>query len=281
MECNGKCDSCKVKDQCSDTKKFFIQQENKIKERMSKIKYKIAILSGKGGVGKSTVSTNLAVALAKRGKKVGLLDADIHGPNVPKILGLEGYPEVREGEIIPLEKYGVKVISMANLLPDEKTPIIWRGPKVSGAIRQFLADVNWGELDYLIIDTPPGTGDVQLTIMQSIPLDGAIIVTTPEELSVLDVRKSISMAKMLKVPILGIIENMSGFVCPKCGELTYIFGVGGGEKAAKEFGVDFLGRIPIDIKAREAQDKGVPMVLMDCRAKEEFEKIVDKIIEKL
>nr|WP_232156321.1 Mrp/NBP35 family ATP-binding protein [Methanocaldococcus infernus] len=248
---------------------------------MSKIKYKIAILSGKGGVGKSTVSTNLAVALAKRGKKVGLLDADIHGPNVPKILGLEGYPEVREGEIIPLEKYGVKVISMANLLPDEKTPIIWRGPKVSGAIRQFLADVNWGELDYLIIDTPPGTGDVQLTIMQSIPLDGAIIVTTPEELSVLDVRKSISMAKMLKVPILGIIENMSGFVCPKCGELTYIFGVGGGEKAAKEFGVDFLGRIPIDIKAREAQDKGVPMVLMDCRAKEEFEKIIDKIIEKL
>ncbi|ADG12791.1 ATPase-like, ParA/MinD [Methanocaldococcus infernus ME] len=281
MECNGKCDSCKIKDQCPDTKKFFIQQENKIKERMSKIKYKIAILSGKGGVGKSTVSTNLAVALAKRGKKVGLLDADIHGPNVPKILGLEGYPEVREGEIIPLEKYGVKVISMANLLPDEKTPIIWRGPKVSGAIRQFLADVNWGELDYLIIDTPPGTGDVQLTIMQSIPLDGAIIVTTPEELSVLDVRKSISMAKMLKVPILGIIENMSGFVCPKCGELTYIFGVGGGEKAAKEFGVDFLGRIPIDIKAREAQDKGVPMVLMDCRAKEEFEKIIDKIIEKL
>ncbi|WP_456472811.1 Mrp/NBP35 family ATP-binding protein [Methanocaldococcus sp.] len=281
MECDGRCESCKLKNNCPDTKKLIAMQNAKIRERLNKIKYKIAILSGKGGVGKSTVSANLAVALAKKGKKVGLLDADIHGPNIPKILGIEGYPEVKDGEILPLEKHGVKVISIANLLPDDKTPVIWRGPKVSGAIRQFLSDVNWGELDYLIIDTPPGTGDVQLTIMQTIPLDGAIIVTTPEEIAILDVKKSITMANKLNIPILGIIENMSGFVCPKCGEITYIFGKGGGEKAAEEFGVEFLGRIPIDVKAREAQDKGIPMVLMDCQAKKEFEKIVEKIINKL
>lgn len=281
MECDGKCDSCSLKDKCPDTKKLLAMQNAKIKERMSKIKHKIAILSGKGGVGKSTVTVNLAAALAQRGKKVGILDADIHGPNIPKMLGLDGDVLVGENGIIPLQKGNIKVMSISFLLPDEKTPVIWRGPKVSGAIRQFLADVDWGELDYLLIDTPPGTGDVQLTIMQSLPLDGAIIVTTPEEISLLDVKKSISMCNMLNIPIIGIIENMSGFVCPKCGEIVYIFGKGGGEKAAKEFNIEFLGRIPLDVKAREAAEKGIPMVEIDCKAKEEFLKIVDKIIEKV
>ncbi len=278
MECNKKCDTCNLKNNCPD---LLTMQNNKIKERMSKIKYKIAVLSGKGGVGKSTVTVNLAAALAKKGFKVGVLDADIHGPNIPKMLGIEGEPMVGKNGIIPIEKGNIKVMSISYLLPDEKTPVIWRGPKVSGAIRQFLADVDWGELDFLLIDTPPGTGDVQLTIMQSIPLDGAIIVTAPEEISLMDVKKSITMANMLNVLILGIIENMSGFICPECGKLVYIFGKGAGEKASKEFGIDFLGRIPLDIKAREAHEKGIPMVEIDCKAKEEFLKIVDKILKKL
>ncbi len=283
-ECNGNCDNCPSKNTCPDTKKLLAQQDAKIRENMSKIKHKIVILSGKGGVGKSTVTVNLAAALNLMGKKVGVLDADIHGPNIPKMLGVENVqPMAGPAGIFPIiTKDGIKTMSIGYLLPDDKTPVIWRGPKVSGAIRQFLADVVWGELDYLLIDTPPGTGDEQLTIMQSIPdIDGAIIVTTPEEVSLLDVKKSITMAKMLNIPIIGIIENMSGFVCPYCNKVVDIFGKGGGEKAAKEFGVEFLGRIPLDIKAREASDKGIPMVLLDCKASEEFKKIVKRIVEKV
>ncbi|ENN96441.1 ParA/MinD-like ATPase [Methanocaldococcus villosus KIN24-T80] len=269
MECDRK-----------DAKKLLEQQNAKIRERMSKIKHKIAILSGKGGVGKSTVTANLAVGLSLLNKKVGVLDGDIHGPNIPKILGANGEPMVAGDAILPIEVSGIKTISISYLLPDEATPVIWRGPRVSGAIRQFLADVAWGELDYLLIDTPPGTGDVQLTIMQSIPnIDGAIIVTTPDEISLLDVKKSISMCKMLNIPIIGIIENMSGFVCPYCNKEIDIFGKGAGEKIAKELGLRFLGRIPLDAKAREAQEKGKPMVLIDCRAGEAFKEIVNKIVE--
>ncbi|EHP89624.1 Mrp/NBP35 family ATP-binding protein [Methanotorris formicicus] len=283
-ECDGKCDTCSLKNTCPDTKKIMEQQNAKIRENMKKIKHKIVILSGKGGVGKSTVTVNLASALNMVGKKVGVLDADIHGPNVPKMFGVEGLqPMASPAGIFPITTpQGIKTISIEYFLPNGNTPVIWRGPRVSGAIRQFLSDVVWGELDYLLIDTPPGTGDEQLTIMQSIPdIDGAIVVTTPEDVAVLDVKKSIAMTKMLNVPILGVIENMSGFVCPHCNKIVDVFGRGGGENAAKEFDVEFLGRVPLDIKAREASDKGIPMVMLDCKASEEFKKIVNKIIEKV
>ncbi|UXM85321.1 Mrp/NBP35 family ATP-binding protein [Methanococcus aeolicus] len=283
-ECDGKCDSCSSADSCSDTKKAMEMQNAKIKENMGKIKHKIAILSGKGGVGKSTVTINLAAALSAMGKKVGVLDGDIHGPNVPKMLGVEHMQPIgNENGIYPITSPDdIKVISISYFLPDSKTPVIWRGPKISGAIRQFLSDVVWGELDYLLIDTPPGTGDIQLTILQSIPdIDGVITVTTPEDVAVLDASKSITMANTMNIPIIGVIENMGGFVCPHCDKVVDIFGKGGGEKAAKELDVNFLGRIPLDVKAREASDKGVPMVSMDCTASEEFKKIVEKIVEKV
>lgn len=279
-DCNGKCNTCSSSNDCSDTKKMMEMQNAKIKENMDKIKYKIAILSGKGGVGKSTTTVNLAVALSKLGKKVGILDGDIHGPNIPKMLGVEHMQPIgSEKGIFPVTtSEGIKVISISYFLPDSKTPVIWRGAKISGAVRQFLSDVIWGELDYLLIDTPPGTGDIQLTILQSIPnIDGVIIVTTPEEVAVLDASKSITMANTMNIPIIGLIENMGGFVCPHCNKVVDIFGKGGGEKAAKELNINFLGRIPLDVKAREASDKGIPMVLMDCKASEEFYKIVDNI----
>lgn len=283
-ECDGKCESCPSNTSCSDTKKAIEMQNAKIRENMGKIKHKIAILSGKGGVGKSTVTVNLAATLSAMGKKVGILDGDIHGPNIPKMLGVENIqPLADEKGIYPITTPGgIKTMSISYFLPNKDTPVIWRGPKISGAVRQFLSDVVWGELDYLLIDTPPGTGDIQITIMQSIPdIDGVIIVTTPEEVAVLDARKSIMMAKATNIPIIGIIENMGGFVCPHCNKVVDIFGKGGGEKASKELGVEFLGRIPLDIKAREASDKGIPMVSLDCTATEEFKKIVEKIVKKI
>ncbi len=283
-DCNGKCESCSSSSSCSDAKKLMAMQNAKIKENMSKIKHKIGILSGKGGVGKSTVTVNLAASLSEMGKKVGIIDGDIHGPNIPKMLGVEDVqPFADENGIYPITTpEGIKVISIDYFLPDKNTPVIWRGPKISGAVRQFLSDVIWGDLDYLLIDTPPGTGDIQLTILQSIPdIDGCIIVTTPEDVAVLDARKSVGMAKLMNVPIIGLIENMSGFVCPHCNNVVDIFGKGGGEKAAKELGIDFLGRIPLDIKAREASDKGIPMVKLECKSAEEFKKIVSKIVDKV
>ncbi len=224
------------------------------------VKNVIAVASGKGGVGKSTVSVNLAVALAQAGASVGLLDADITGPNVPQMLGVDGQPAASaNNKITPLERHGVKVISIQFFVP-EGQPIIWRGPLVGGAIQQFLRDVEWGELDYLIVDLPPGTSDAQLTLAQSVPLSGAVLVTTPQGVSISDVRKAMSMFARMSVPVIGIIENMTGFACPHCGEVTEIFGRGGGEEFAREAGIEYLGGVPIDVTVRQGGDVGVPAV---------------------
>ena len=224
------------------------------------VKNVIAVGSGKGGVGKSTVSVNLAVALAQAGAKVGLLDADITGPNVPMMLGVEGQPKASENnKITPLERHGVKCISIQFFVP-EGQPIVWRGPLVGGAIQQFLRDVEWGDLDYLVVDLPPGTSDAQLTLAQSVPLGGAVLVTTPQEVALSDVGKALAMFKKVSVPILGLVENMTGFACPHCGEVTEIFGRGGGERFCQTHGLDFLGGVPLDITVRQGGDVGVPAV---------------------
>lgn len=224
------------------------------------VKSIVAVASGKGGVGKSTVATNLALALASDGSSVGLMDADIYGPSIPLMLGINKPPSVTpERKLIPLERYGLKLVSMGFLTNDE-SPIIWRGPMVHGIVQQFLSDVLWGELDYLIIDLPPGTGDAQLTLTQVAPLSGAVIVTTPQDVALLDARKGLKMFEQVNVRVLGIVENMSTFVCPHCGKQTDIFSTGGGEQCAKELGVPFLGRIPIDPAIRECGDTGKPIV---------------------
>ena len=220
----------------------------------------LAVASGKGGVGKSTVSTNLAVSLALDGARVGLLDADITGPNIPLMMGLEGAPAAStDGKIAPLERYGVKVISIQFFVPQGQ-PIVWRGPLVGGAIQQFLRDVDWGELDYLVIDLPPGTSDAQLTLAQSVPISGAVLVTTPQDVALLDVDKALAMFRRLSVPVIGLVENMSAFICPHCGEATEIFGRGGGERFCREHELEFLGAIPLDIKVRQGADAGIPAV---------------------
>ncbi len=227
------------------------------------VKNTIAVASGKGGVGKSTVAVNLAVALAKDGAKVGLLDADIYGPSIPLMFGIEDKPKLYQdpqtGKIIPLENFGVKIISIGFMV-EEKTPVIWRGPMASGAVKQFMTDVDWGELDYLIFDMPPGTGDIQLTLTQTIPLTGVVIVTTPQDVSLIDARKGLKMFSRVNVPVLGIVENMSYFVAPDTGKEYDIFGRGGGAKLAQESDVPFLGGIPIDPRIREGGDKGKPIV---------------------
>jgi ATP-binding protein involved in chromosome partitioning len=224
------------------------------------VKNIIAVASGKGGVGKSTVSANLAVALALEGASVGLLDADITGPNIPLMLGVEGAPVASaEGKITPLERYGVKVISIQFFVP-EGQPIVWRGPLVGGAIQQFLRDVDWGELDYLVIDLPPGTSDAQLTLAQAVPISGALLVTTPQDVAVLDVAKALAMFRRMSVPVMGIVENMNAFVCPHCGEATEIFGRGGGERFAQRNELEYFGGIPLDVKLRQGGDVGVPAV---------------------
>jgi ATP-binding protein involved in chromosome partitioning len=224
------------------------------------VKNVVAVASGKGGVGKSTVSVNLAVALAKSGATVGLLDADITGPNIPMMMGISGQPTSSpNNKILPLERHGVKVISIQFFVP-EGQPIVWRGPLVGGAIQQFLRDVEWGELDYLVIDLPPGTSDAQLTLAQSVPISGAVLVTTPQEVALSDVAKALSMFKRMSVPVIGLVENMSAFVCPHCGEAVEIFGRGGGERFAQEHGLDFLGKVPLDITVRQGGDVGVPAV---------------------
>jgi ATP-binding protein involved in chromosome partitioning len=224
------------------------------------VKNVIAVASGKGGVGKSTISVNLAVSLAQAGASVGLLDADITGPNIPMMLGVQGQPVASaNNKITPLERHGVKCISIQFFVP-EGQPIVWRGPLVGGAIQQFLRDVEWGELDYLVIDLPPGTSDAQLTLAQAVPLGGAVLVTTPQEVSLADVTKALAMFKRLSVPILGVVENMTAFICPHCGEATEIFGRGGGERFAAEHGIDFLGGVPLDITVRQGGDVGVPAV---------------------
>ena len=226
------------------------------------VKNIIAVSSGKGGVGKSTVAVNLAVSLALDGAKVGLMDADVYGPNVPLMLGAaHRQPEAINGKIVPLEAHGVKMISMANLAPPDK-PMILRGPMLHGIVRQFLSDVSWGELDYLIVDMPPGTGDVQLSLAQLVPVQGAVLVTTPQIVSLADVRRALKMFETVSIPMLGVIENMSYFIPPDMPEKRYdIFGAGGGSEFADEMGVPFLGEVPLGIEVRESGDKGVPVVV--------------------
>jgi ATP-binding protein involved in chromosome partitioning len=224
------------------------------------VKNVIAVASGKGGVGKSTISVNLAVALAKAGATVGLLDADITGPNIPMMMGIDGQPTASENnKIVPLERHGVKAISIQFFVP-EGQPIVWRGPLIGGAISQFLRDVEWGELDYLVVDLPPGTSDAQLTLAQAVPISGTVLVTTPQEVALSDVSKALSMLRRLNVPIIGLVENMSSFVCPHCGDVTEIFGRGGGERFAEQHGLEFLGKVPLDVTVRQGGDAGVPAV---------------------
>jgi ATP-binding protein involved in chromosome partitioning len=220
----------------------------------------IAVGAGKGGVGKSTTAVNLAVALQRKGARVGLMDADVYGPNTPQMLGIEGGPEVSEAKhMIPPEAFGIKVISMGMLVPADQ-PIIWRGPMLHGAVQQFMRDVEWGELDYLVVDLPPGTGDVSLSMAQSVPVAGAVVVTTPQGVSVSDVRKAVAMFRQLNIPVLGVVENMSYFVCGHCQERTEIFGHGGGAKMAEDMGIPMLGQIPIDTRVRSGGDEGRPIV---------------------
>jgi ATP-binding protein involved in chromosome partitioning len=242
------------------------EQEQWLKTKMSKIKHKIAIISGKGGVGKSTVTVNLAAAFALQGHtdKVGVLDADIHGPCVPKMLGLKGQKLISgtDGTLFPVTGWqGIKVVSMDFLLPNDEAPVIWRGPLKMRIIQQFLSDIAWGELDFLFVDLPPGTGDEPLSVVQLIPdLDGVIIVTMPSEVSQAVVKKAITFAKQLGVPVIGVIENMSGFVCPECGATLDIFKTGGGKQVAEELSVPYLGKIPIDPVVCVGSDSGTPFV---------------------
>jgi Mrp family chromosome partitioning ATPase len=261
-------------------------EQQEIAERMRHIKHKIIILSGKGGVGKTTVAINLATALAWQGHTVGILDADIHGPDVPKMLGLEGSRMIGgdkglEPVIGPLN---ILTVSMEFLLQSADTPIIWRGPLKMRVISEFLSKVNWGTLDYLIIDLPPGTGDESLSIMQLLPdLDGVIIVTTPQEVALLDSRKAASMVRQMNIPILGLIENMSGFHCPHCDEITNIFGKGGGKNAAKELNIFFLGDLPFDHRVMLLSDEGKPFIVTESKTPvaQAFQKVVERLLTRL
>ena len=243
------------------------------------VKHVIAVSSGKGGVGKSTVASNLACAFALTGAKVGLLDADLYGPNIPMMMGSTTGPEQKDGKIVPVESYGVKLISMAYLVPED-APLVWRGPMAHQYLQAFFRDVLWGELDYLLIDLPPGTGDIQLSLSQMVPLAGTITVTTPQEVALYDVRKGMAMFQKVNVPLLGIVENMSHFICGHCGERTEIFSYGGGERAAEKLGVPFLGRIPIDPAIRSGGDTGHPIVVADPASPQAaaIQDIVQKII---
>ena len=226
------------------------------------VKNVIAVGAGKGGVGKSTVAVNLALALSRYGGRVGLMDADVYGPNIPIMLGIKTQLETDGKKIVPAEKYGIPVVSMGFLTQDE-TPIIWRGPMLHGVVQQFFREVRWEELDYLIVDMPPGTGDVALSLSQTVPVSGAVVVTTPQTVSVADSRRAVAMYKKLNVPTLGLVENMSHFVCPTCQEESDLFGKGGGEAAASEMAVPFLGRIPIYQPIREGGDNGRPIVVAE------------------
>ncbi len=225
------------------------------------IKAIVAVASGKGGVGKSTITTNLALGLATLGLKIGILDADIYGPSQPRMLGIGGRPSSPDGKTLsPLENYGIKCMSMGFLVPED-SPMIWRGPMVSSALQQMLRDVAWGELDMLLVDMPPGTGDAQLSMSQQVPLAGAVIVSTPQDIALLDARKGLNMFRKVDVPVLGIIENMSLFVCPNCGHESHIFSHGGARLEAEKLGVEFLGEVPLDIEIRETSDSGQPIVV--------------------
>ena len=247
------------------------------------VKAIVAVASGKGGVGKSTTSVNLALALAANGQKVGLLDADIYGPSMPRMLNIQGRPITHDGQTLePMENYGIKVMSMGFLVPED-TPMIWRGPMVMSALQQMLGDVNWGELDVLVVDMPPGTGDAQLTMAQQVPLAGAVIVSTPQDIALLDARKGLNMFRKVDVPVLGIVENMSYFCCPNCGHRSDIFSHGGARKEAESLGTDFLGEVPLDIVIRETSDQGQPIVVSqpDSEHSKVYREIARKVWAKI
>lgn len=275
-ERSSNCNTCAQKGTCKDQ----TSDKECAVERIARIKHKILIASGKGGVGKSTVSVNLAKALKDRGCKVGLLDADITGPNIPKLLGIEDQRMMQGPEgIKPGNADGILVASMALILSTRDSAVVWRGPMKMAAIKQFIQDVNWGELDFLLVDLPPGTSDEPLSVVQLIPdLSGAVIVTTPQEVSLLDSRKAINMVKSMKVPVLGIIENMSGLCCPHCGEIINIFSSGGGKKAAEEMEVPFLGAVPIDSEICALGDRGATFVERESPAAACFCEIVEKLL---
>ncbi len=260
-----------------------IISDTRLHDSLSRIKHIIIVMSGKGGVGKSTVSSNLAQALSLKGYQTGLMDVDITGPNIPKMFHIEDEKLIAENDkLIPISvPPSLSIMSMAFLLPEKDAAIMWRGPVKSGAIRQFIEDVEWGDLDYLIVDMPPGTGDEALSIVQLIPkADGVVIVTTPQDVALLDSRKSITFAAQTKLPIIGLVENMSGFICPHCGELTEIFGSGGGEKTAESLNIQFLGRVPLEPGVARSGDSGMPIVIAEPESEsaKAFNGIVDRII---
>jgi ATP-binding protein involved in chromosome partitioning len=286
MNCGEKKSGCEaVGGQAADEKLKMFTEDEALIRRLSKIKHKILVLSGKGGVGKSTVAVNLAVALAMEGWKTGLLDVDFHGPSVPMLLHLKGELfKAADGDgMLPVESsYGIKVVSLGFALGHSDEAVIWRGPMKMGVIKQLLTDVQWGELDYLIVDFPPGTGDEPLSIAQLIPeSDGAVIVTTPQDLSLQDVRKSINFCRQLKIPVLGVIENMSGLVCPHCQKMIEVFKSGGGEAMAKEMGVPFLGRIPMDPQIVGGSDEGKPFVYhhRETESAQAFIRVIQPVLQ--
>jgi ATP-binding protein involved in chromosome partitioning len=271
--------ACPLKDQIESEAVAAVQQikgvkavditfTSRVRPNMEKrggvpgVSHVIAVASGKGGVGKSTVAVNLAVGLVQEGARVGLLDADVYGPSAPMMMGIEGTPRPVNNRIVPLQGYGLKVMSVGFMVPPDQ-PIIWRGPMVSSLLRQFLFEVNWGELDYLVIDLPPGTGDIALTLAQALPLTGSVIVTTPQDVALADVIRGVEMFRKLDVPILGVIENMSYFSCPHCGERSEIFSHGGGNRISARLDVPFLGEIPLSLRIREGGDRGEPAVTSD------------------
>jgi len=278
-EGNTNCETCNQSSSCTQQEKEAHAQ-GRLNTRLSQIKHRILVMSGKGGVGKSTVSTNLAVTLSMDGFEVGLLDADIHGPNIPKMLGIESRQVAGSGNgMIPIEVLpGLKVMSMAFFIGNRDNPVVWRGPMKHSAISQFLGEVEWGSLDFLIVDLPPGTGDEPLSVAHLIKnVDGSIVVTTPQDVSLLDSRKAINFSRILGIPVIGIAENMSGLVCPHCHQDIPLFKIGGGEKAAKDMGVPFLGRIPIDPEMVTDCDRGMPFVMAhpNSEAVKAFKEIAD------
>ncbi|MBI4773156.1 MAG: Mrp/NBP35 family ATP-binding protein [Deltaproteobacteria bacterium] len=269
--------------QCASTKaqQKQTEQDEALKDRLSKIKHKIIVMSGKGGVGKSSVAAYLAVSLAQHGYQVGLMDVDLHGPSIPRLLGITGLIGVGDSQKgIPMEfDKNLQVVSIDSLLADRDSAVIWRGPLKIGVIKQFISDIEWNPLDYLIIDSPPGTGDEPLTVAQTIPDAMAIIVTTPQEVSLADVRKSINFCKQVNMTVLGVVENMSGLICPHCGREIPLFSKGGGERTARETGLRFLGRLPLEPRLVDAGDSGITGFLKDPDLvfSKEFTKLVDMV----
>jgi len=275
-KCDGNCSTCAHREEEE-------QQNCQIHKALEHVKNKIVVMSGKGGVGKSSVAVNLALGLALQGLKVGLLDIDIHGPSVPKMLGLDGESVMTTGEkLLPVPYGSLKVMSIGFLLETESTAIVWRGAKKAAVIAQFLTDVEWGELDYLIIDAPPGTGDEPLSICQLLPSPtGAVIVTTPQSVAALDVAKSLSFCELLKFPVLGVVENMSGFVCPHCGTVTDIFSAGAGERLAQQFHVPLLAKVPLDPLVCQSGDSGKPVIAANPNSPtaQALQKLVEAVMQ--